>query len=51
MRAIATRLADRAEDAFETQASPDGMPWPALAPATERARKRFLENVVRPQRT
>ena len=41
MRAIATHLADRAEDAFETQASTDsgGMPWPALKPATERARK------------
>ena len=36
MRAIATH---RAEDAFETQASPGGMPWPALKPATERARK------------
>ena len=22
-----THLADRAEDAFETEASPDGMPW------------------------
>ena len=40
MRAIATHLADRAEDAFETEASPGGMPWPALKPATERARKR-----------
>ena len=40
MRAIATRLADRAEDAFETQASPGGMPWPALKPATERARNK-----------
>ena len=27
MRTIATHLADRAEDAFETEASPDGMPW------------------------
>ena len=25
-----THLADRAEDAFETEASPGGMPWPAL---------------------
>ena len=25
-----THLADRAEDAFETEASPDGKPWPAL---------------------
>ena len=40
MRAIATRLADRAEDAFETQASPDGKPWAALKPDTERARKK-----------
>ena len=40
MRAIATRLADRAEDAFETQASPNGKPWAPLKPATKRARKK-----------
>ena len=44
MRAIASRLADRAEDAFETQASPDGKPWAALKPATE------LRLVARPGR-
>ena len=40
MRAIATHLADRAEDAFETEASPGGMPWAPLAPATKRQREK-----------
>ena len=38
MRMVANHLADAAEESFEQERSPLGEAWPALAPATQKAR-------------
>ena len=40
MRKAAGHLEDQTEQAFEDEASPEGVPWPALASATIAARER-----------
>ena len=48
MRVIATHLADRAEDVFAQQASPDGQTWPPLKPVTVKERERKGYTPIKP---